>query len=53
MHVDSRVYNHKFCFQALEAEKESTKTRSIGIAFVTFANLDDARRVNKEETNDT
>ena len=30
--------------QALEAEKESTRTRSIGIAFVTFANLDDARK---------
>ena len=41
--------NQKFCFQALEAEKESTKTRSIGIAFVTFANLDDARKVDKRQ----
>ena len=47
--VDSRVYNQKFCIQALEAEKESTKTRSIGIAFLTFANLDDARKVNRRQ----
>ena len=52
MNVDSMqsvICNQKFCFQALEAEKESTKTRSIGIAFVTFANLDDARKVNKRK----
>ena len=39
------VQKYIFLIQALEREKESTKTRSIGIAFVTFSNLDDARKV--------